>query len=729
LELLCSRQKPAASIAGYAFSLMQLHYSRENEYQADTLGSQFAFGSGYDPAAMISVFHKLEHEHPSGSLNRLQVALSTHPKTPNRISRIENSPQLAPEPENYIRIADSYADRYYFHKAIEFYSKALEIEPEHPVAARGMGLAHLELGNTDEAAEWFELALEIEPGDEETIEYLKKAKAGTDIPKGTFAAAIPPGNDYKNSVMEGLGDSLASLEKISDRPEEEGENVHTITQRVESSFYKHLDSYRKLSKAVQDTDVKRRDIMNDAGMNFQVLFTALGRLDAAADKMPRNIENALRETRRINYLLENSSRLSYRAVWSADDMNVAITRMVSEEKGIRESLKQAAEKAEVAFSNTHDSLFYLSRSLKADEETGELPNFLLLGSELDDRLGQSRAVLNSAMELGTKTVEKIERQRLRLRRAILNFNAALLLPREEMIYRRMLSRRFDISPETIDALLEKDIGYADMLLAVSRGGRSTAKILAILNGFDPDNGYLDDFLIQQIKDVNSASLLLEMAEAELEALTQRRPLVGLEPGPLPGATEIFLSSGEIADTELERAAAAIDADRPGEAAQIIDMRGRGMPATAMSHYLLGRTYVARDEYESALGEYKYALKKDGKEPILHLALADAFCELERYDDAANEYAAAFSTGGDSASALARSAYCTAKRGRLEEAAGAYEKLIADHGYEHAGIYINLGLLYYQEGYIGRAADAFEKALQLEPDRPRLARMVEIIKNS
>ena len=40
--------------------LMQLHYSREDEYQADDLGVKYSYKSGYDPSGMISFFKKLE---------------------------------------------------------------------------------------------------------------------------------------------------------------------------------------------------------------------------------------------------------------------------------------------------------------------------------------------------------------------------------------------------------------------------------------------------------------------------------------------------------------------------------------------------------------------------------------------------------------------------------------------------------------------------------------------
>jgi hypothetical protein len=72
-----------------AVPLTFLQFSREYEAEADYLGVQYAYRSGYDPQGMVSIFEKLDalEKHKPGALSR---AFSDHPATPDRIDNVEN---------------------------------------------------------------------------------------------------------------------------------------------------------------------------------------------------------------------------------------------------------------------------------------------------------------------------------------------------------------------------------------------------------------------------------------------------------------------------------------------------------------------------------------------------------------------------------------------------------------------------------------------------------------
>jgi beta-barrel assembly-enhancing protease len=63
-----------------------LHYSRSDETQADVLGTQTLYDSGYDPRAMAQFFEKLEAE--TQGKNPPQF-LSDHPNPGNRVARVD----------------------------------------------------------------------------------------------------------------------------------------------------------------------------------------------------------------------------------------------------------------------------------------------------------------------------------------------------------------------------------------------------------------------------------------------------------------------------------------------------------------------------------------------------------------------------------------------------------------------------------------------------------------
>src|SRR6476620_3981390 len=72
--------------AGLALPMTFLHFSRGFEAEADYLGLQYMYKSGYDPQAFISFFEKVQAQEKK-TPGTLAKAFSTHPQTPERIEK------------------------------------------------------------------------------------------------------------------------------------------------------------------------------------------------------------------------------------------------------------------------------------------------------------------------------------------------------------------------------------------------------------------------------------------------------------------------------------------------------------------------------------------------------------------------------------------------------------------------------------------------------------------
>lgn len=77
-----------------------LKFSRNVETEADKLGAQYLWASGYDPNNFLSFFEKLEkkEKHKPGTLSKL---FGTHPPTPDRIVKVQGLLARFPDRDEY----------------------------------------------------------------------------------------------------------------------------------------------------------------------------------------------------------------------------------------------------------------------------------------------------------------------------------------------------------------------------------------------------------------------------------------------------------------------------------------------------------------------------------------------------------------------------------------------------------------------------------------------------
>jgi predicted Zn-dependent protease len=98
------------SAAGLGLPLTFLRFSRGFEEEADFLGLQYMYKSGYDPQAYISFFEKLQSKEKKkpGTLSK---AFSTHPQTPDRIKKTQQEiARILPARDQYVISTSEFDD-------------------------------------------------------------------------------------------------------------------------------------------------------------------------------------------------------------------------------------------------------------------------------------------------------------------------------------------------------------------------------------------------------------------------------------------------------------------------------------------------------------------------------------------------------------------------------------------------------------------------------------------
>jgi len=98
------------SAAGLGLPLTFLSFSRNFESEADYLGLQYMYKAGYDPNAFVQFFEKLQAREKKKP-GTLAKAFSTHPQTPDRISRSqEEISKILPARAQYVVTTSEFAD-------------------------------------------------------------------------------------------------------------------------------------------------------------------------------------------------------------------------------------------------------------------------------------------------------------------------------------------------------------------------------------------------------------------------------------------------------------------------------------------------------------------------------------------------------------------------------------------------------------------------------------------
>lgn len=89
-------------VMGVAVPMGFLKFSRDAEREADMLGLQYEYASGYDPQEFVKLFEKLRTEEKQKK-NFLAKAFATHPMTDERIKRAQKEiEQYLPNRDDYV---------------------------------------------------------------------------------------------------------------------------------------------------------------------------------------------------------------------------------------------------------------------------------------------------------------------------------------------------------------------------------------------------------------------------------------------------------------------------------------------------------------------------------------------------------------------------------------------------------------------------------------------------
>jgi beta-barrel assembly-enhancing protease len=127
------------SAASIALPMTFLRFSRGFETEADYLGLQYLYKSGYDPQSFIAFFEKLKAQEKKKP-GFLSKAFSTHPQTPDRIEKSQQEiAHLLPARQEYVEDTSEFEDVKARLAAIENRHKIQNPKDNRPTLRRTTG--------------------------------------------------------------------------------------------------------------------------------------------------------------------------------------------------------------------------------------------------------------------------------------------------------------------------------------------------------------------------------------------------------------------------------------------------------------------------------------------------------------------------------------------------------------------------------------------------------------
>lgn len=139
--------------ASFALPMTLLKFSRQFEKDADFLGVQYLYKTGYDPASMVQFFERLKARQKKKP-NAIARAFRSHPLTKDRIKAVQKTiNELLPEQQQYAVTSSEFQDIKARLAKLRQRRKPTAIDPDRPTLRRRTSDEPILPGDVDQDSE------------------------------------------------------------------------------------------------------------------------------------------------------------------------------------------------------------------------------------------------------------------------------------------------------------------------------------------------------------------------------------------------------------------------------------------------------------------------------------------------------------------------------------------------------------------------------------------------
>jgi predicted Zn-dependent protease len=458
-SILGGKSGALGDIAGLGSGLLLLHYSRDNEREADDGGVNLVYAAGYDPAGALSFFERLHSRYEGSRPSQLEHLLLTHPPTPSRMARQSSRPYLDRfNPETALHVARGYQRRHRLGTATDLFNCVIEAAPNNTGAQLGLADSLAALGRLDAARSAYDQVLQVDSDNR----YASRALAA--LPNRPMQA--PPLSATERAQAQALltqaqQQSSATRRMTEARVQFNKALADNFTDAVQVSR-NSADTLLKISDADPDLTDQQRSLFLVATATINAANTAV----YALETLQTNLTAGDSQNTELNKQFTATLRQCAEGSGSANDVAIAArarAELLLATADYQSAVSHAPEAiwaANAAQAAVADTLAYMQLMAKEPKNT----SYTALVVQAAEKTAQLSIPANTALNKIKNTTRQAEIRELtaRINLAGLGQSPEVRKSFDGLVAYYTLSR-----PQQVSALRDLGYGHGDAAVALA----------------------------------------------------------------------------------------------------------------------------------------------------------------------------------------------------------------------------------------------------------------------
>lgn len=455
-QIIRGENETIGDAVGLGLGLLSLRYSRDDEYEADDIGTQLAWRAGYDPRGGLDFFERLMTEVEKHRPARWEVYFMTHPPTEERIKRQLRRPELDPaRADSMVQIARGYVRRGQPAMAVQLLASPGGDAPSLPEVQTLLGDAHAARGEYDLARAYFARAASVYAQQRLTL----------------LANATPPtlsGIDAADRAAAGeLAARVAEIETLAGKTRAAQASYAAQTGEVMTGLVKGVTAINQRLLDLADTEQQITDATQELVIRGNTAITRATEPVYVLESVNRDLQEVGGEVEALAVQCRVALNQAQAGVGNPEDVG-ALREALAE-------LKQATTTLELAMQESPGALAQVQAARSGADNVAGLMELVVRRDDPNDLAReQLRLAAENAQQVGTAALQAVNQARRQSTEARghalvarLNLLGTQATPPLQALYDRQVAHLLLVPEAAVRAVRSSGLGYGEAAVAIA----------------------------------------------------------------------------------------------------------------------------------------------------------------------------------------------------------------------------------------------------------------------